>query len=210
MLPSISEIIFLIPVILLSLSVHEFSHGMVSYKLGDPTPEQAGRLTLNPISHLDPIGTLVLITTTRFGWAKPVPVNPRYYKNPRRGMMFVGLAGPGSNILLAFLFVLIAKLLGFIGLNVNLIFPRTAVEIFFQLAIIINLGLAVFNLLPIPPLDGSKILRGVLPPKFDKILYKLEGPGGMILIMVLAFTGILGKIISPIIFGLFKFLISIV
>ena len=208
MLPSLKQIIFLVPVILLSLSIHEFSHGMVSHKLGDPTPEQHGRLTLNPISHLDPVGTLVLVVTMRFGWAKPVPVNPRYYKNPRRGMMLVGLAGPGANIVLAYLFSLIAKsgLLELIGYNVNLGLARTSAQ-FFQLAIIVNLGLAIFNLLPIPPLDGSKILRGILPPRYDQYLHKLEGPGGMIVIMILAFTGILGKIISPIILGLYRLII---
>ncbi|MFW5961555.1 MAG: site-2 protease family protein, partial [bacterium] len=110
---TIYELLLLIPVLLFSLSLHEFMHGYVSYKLGDPTPQSQGRLTLNPLAHLDPMGSLVLILTRRFGWAKPVPINPNYYKNPRQGMMFVSLAGPGANFFLAALFALIARVVVF-------------------------------------------------------------------------------------------------
>ena len=194
------ELIYLIPILLLSLSIHEFSHGYVSHKLGDPTPGREGRLTLNPLAHLDPVGTLVLIFTRRIGWAKPVPVNPRFYNNPRKGLMYVGLAGPGANIVLALFFALIFRT----GV-INLIIPYFGINLFrtisefVSLAIIINLSLAVFNSLPVPPLDGSKILRGVLPSKYDEIFYKLEGPTGMMIIMLLAFTGILGRIIFPVV-----------
>ena len=201
----ILQLIYLLPILLLSLSFHEFSHGLASYKLGDPTPKNAGRLTLNPLPHLDPVGTLVLIVTRRIGWAKPVPVNPRYYDNPRQGLMLVGLAGPTANFILAFLFSLLTKpvifrFVGSIGLG-----ESTAT--FLSLAIQINLALAIFNLLPVPPLDGSKILRGFLPTKFDKYLNKLEGPAGMIILMVLAFTGYLGKIIFPVVRLLYNFLV---
>src|SRR6056297_2758463 len=117
-MPSIQELIFLIPILLMSLSFHEFSHGYASYRLGDPTPKLMGRLTLNPLSHLDLMGSLVLIITRRFGWAKPVPINPRYYSNPRKGMMLVGLAGPGSNLVMAGIFAIIFRTVMFFA-NIN-------------------------------------------------------------------------------------------
>lgn len=203
---TIYELVLLIPVLLLSLSLHEFMHGYVSYRLGDPTPKAQGRLTLNPLAHLDPIGSLVLVLTRRFGWAKPVPINPNYYKKPRQGMMLVSLAGPGANFFLAILFALIARTIGFFGsgslLQLQMSGYGNLVQtfvMFFQLAIIINLSLACFNLLPVPPLDGSKILMGILPPKFDKYIRKLEGPYGMILLLILAYTGILWGLIGPLV-----------
>ena len=203
---TIYELLLLIPVLLFSLSLHEFMHGYVSHKLGDPTPESQGRLTLNPLAHLDPIGSLVLILTRRFGWAKPVPINPNYYKNPRQGMMFVSLAGPGANFFLAALFALIARLVVFFSSSTLYQLQAAGygslvqtIFVFFQLAVIINLSLGFFNLLPVPPLDGSKILMGFLPPKFDKYIRKLEGPYGMILLLLLAYTGILWSIIGPLV-----------
>jgi len=203
---TIFELMLLIPVLLFSLSLHEFSHGYVSYKLGDPTPKNQGRLTLNPIAHLDPMGSIVLLITRRFGWAKPVPINPNYYKNPRKGIMLVSLAGPFANFFLAVVFALTARIVVFFssaGLYQlqqsgygNLV---QTIFVFFQLAVTINLALGFFNLLPVPPLDGSKILRGILPRSFDKYLRKLEGPYGMVLLLVLAYTGILWSIIGPLV-----------
>ena len=205
------EIILLIPILLLSLSFHEYSHGKVSNMLGDPTPKIMGRLTLNPLAHLDLLGSLTLIITRRIGWAKPVPINPRYYKNPRQGMMLVGLAGPAANAILALLFSIILKIvLNSAGLNIDSelkiygshpisVFTEVTINFIF-LAIIINLSLFVFNLLPLPPLDGSKILAGFLPPRFDRYFYQLEGPLGMFIIMILAISGVLGNIIGPIIY----------
>ncbi|SDL98574.1 site-2 protease family protein [Halarsenatibacter silvermanii] len=202
----IFELILVIPILLLSLSIHEFSHGMASYKKGDPTPKMQGRLTLNPLSHLDPMGALVLLLTRRFGWAKPVPINPRYYSNPRRDMMVVSVAGPASNFALALIFALALNLVGIFasgplamrmyGQSGGLLMITVQ---FLYLAVIINVSLGIFNLLPVPPLDGSKILRGVLPPSYDRYLNQLEGPLGMMLLLVLAFTGILGAIIGPIV-----------
>lgn len=193
-----------IPVLLLSLSIHEYSHGYVSYLLGDPTPKVNGRLTLNPIAHLDLIGSLVLLITRRIGWAKPVPIDPRYYKNPRKGLMLVGVAGPGSNLILAVIFALIFRtVMAFASINsVGAMSGQVSnlqyvILRFLILAIIVNLSLGFFNLLPIPPLDGSNILRGVLPRNLDKYLNKLQGPIGMILLLVLAYTGILWGMISP-------------
>ncbi|MGM0471458.1 MAG: site-2 protease family protein [Bacillota bacterium] len=185
----IAQLILLIPVLLFSLSFHEYSHGKVADLLGDPTPGLKGRLTLNPLAHLDFLGTLVLLITQRFGWAKPVEVNPRYFSNPRRGMMYVGMAGPASNILLAVLFAL---LLRFFSLGL----PRVAL-VFLKLGVGINLGLAIFNLIPMPPLDGSKILKGLLPAKYDQFIYELEAYGPFLL-MFLVFTGLLGNIIGPV------------
>jgi len=198
------ELILVIPVLLLSLSIHEYSHGYVSYLLGDPTPKQNGRLTLNPIAHLDLVGSLVLLITRRIGWAKPVPIDPRYYKNPRKGLMIVGFAGPGSNLILAIIFALIFRTVmafasinsvGAIGTQVSNL--QYVILRFLILAVIVNLSLGFFNLLPIPPLDGSNILRGLIPRNLDKYLNKLQGPIGMVLLLVLAYTGILWGMISP-------------
>lgn len=211
---TIYELLLLIPVLLFSLSLHEFMHGYISYKLGDPTPKTEGRLTLNPLAHLDLMGSLVLLLTRRFGWAKPVPINPNYYKNPRKGMMFVSLAGPGANFFLAVLFALSARAIVYFSSAVlvelqmagygNLV---QTIFSFFQLAVIINLSLGFFNLLPVPPLDGSKVLRGILPPRFDKYLRKLEGPYGMILLVALAYTGILWAIIGPLVRTMYSLLL---
>jgi len=206
--------ILVLPILLLSLSFHEYSHGRVSYLLGDPTPKMMGRLTLNPLSHLDFMGTMVLIITRRIGWAKPVPVNPRYYQNPRQGLMLVGLAGPGANIVLALGFSLLSRVFSaFSGIPIRYVLfygPSNYQEIilyFLFLGIMVNLSLAIFNLLPIPPLDGSKILRGFLSAKYDRYLNQLEGPVGMIILMLLAFTGILMQIISPILYFFLELLV---
>ncbi len=201
---NIMELILVIPVLLLSLSIHEYSHGYVSYLLGDPTPKANGRLTLNPIAHLDLVGSLVLLITRRIGWAKPVPIDPRYYKNPRKGLMLVGIAGPGSNLILAIIFALIFRtVMAFASINsvgamgTQISNLQYVVLRFLILAVIVNLSLGFFNLLPIPPLDGSNILRGLIPRDLDKYLNKLQGPIGMILLLVLAYTGILWGMISP-------------
>jgi len=205
-----TEILLIIPVILLSLSIHEFSHGKAADMLGDPTPRSMGRLTLNPIAHLDPIGALVLLLTRRFGWAKPVPINPRNFRNPQRDILLVSLAGPLSNIGLAILisfifrFVLFLLKRGAINYAVGN-FAFFLVEMI-QIGIIINLALAIFNLLPVPPLDGSKILRGVLPYRYHQYLNFLEGPYGFMIIILLLFTGVIGRVISPVIFFFYNVL----
>ncbi len=197
----VNVMILLIPVILFSLSVHEFSHGMVAYRLGDPTAYHAGRLTLNPLSHLDPVGTLMLFLV-HFGWAKPVPVDPRYFQNPRRDMLWVALAGPASNMVLALLSGLIIRVMNAnVGLTLSLPFGSQLVTMVY-LSLHLNLALAVFNLLPIPPLDGSKILGGLLPPEYDQFLYNLEryGPGvlfGLVMFGMLTGVSILWMLIGP-------------
>lgn len=197
----VNIMILLIPVILFSLSVHEFSHGMVAYRLGDPTAYNAGRLTLNPLSHLDPVGTLMLFLV-HFGWAKPVPVDPRYFQNPRRDMLWVALAGPASNMVLALLSGLTIRAMNAnVAATLSLPFGSQLVTMVY-LSLQINLALAVFNLLPIPPLDGSKILGGLLPPKYDHFLYNLEryGPGvlfGLVMFGMLTGVSILWLLIGP-------------
>lgn len=204
------ELLLIIPVILLSLSVHEFSHGKAADVLGDPTPRSMGRLTLNPIAHLDPIGALVLLLTRRFGWAKPVPINPRNFRNPARDLMVVSLAGPASNVVLAIGFSLFFRFMLFLLEMGALTYAVGSFTYFLiemiQIGMIINLALAIFNLLPVPPLDGSKILRGLLPYRYHRHLNFLEGPYGFIIIILLLFTGILGRVISPIIFFFYNIL----
>lgn len=189
------QIIILAPPFLFALTVHELAHGYIAYRLGDPTAKEAGRLTMNPLKHLDPLGVLAFIIM-KIGWAKPVPVDPRYFRNPRKDMLSVALAGPASNLLLAIASALL--------LQVLVRFPFLPLAILQPLAhmlvasVWINLMLAVFNLLPIPPLDGSKILMGILPPQAAYNYARLE-PFGFVLVLVLFYTGIIGKIILPII-----------
>ncbi|WP_022660704.1 site-2 protease family protein [Paucidesulfovibrio longus] len=152
--------------LLVALTFHEVAHGMVAYRLGDPTAKLMGRLTLNPLKHLDPLGTLIFFIA-HVGWAKPVPVNPRYFKNPRKGMLLVAVAGPAANFALALGFAALYHLFGSIeipgrdSLLYNILYPTVLIC---QTGVLVNLILGIFNLMPIPPLDGSNILAGVLPP----------------------------------------------
>ncbi|HBL35437.1 MAG TPA: site-2 protease family protein [Firmicutes bacterium] len=189
-MPELSTLILYIPIILLSLVVHEFAHGMVSYRLGDPTPKIQGRLSLNPLAHLDPFGTLMLLVTMirgfGFGWAKPVMIDPRYYRNPLKGSMLVALAGPAANITLALLFGLPLRLLnmGFWPLRLNPDLTIILIQ-FFYTGLILNLSLAFFNLLPIPPLDGSRLVRYFLRGQALLFYLRLERYGFIILFALL-------------------------
>lgn len=203
------SIIYVIPVILISLSFHEAAHAFVSYKLGDPTAKNMGRLTINPLKHLDPLGTLMMIISARtgigFGWAKPVPINPNYYKNRKQGTMLTGLAGPVSNLLLAFLS---AFPLLFININYNIdtlgqYDKITIIYNFIGMFFVSNISLAIFNLLPIPPLDGSKILTGILPSRLYFKLMQYENYVGLVFIAIVLFfskqfSDVLGFIITPV------------
>jgi Zn-dependent protease len=195
----IQRLTITIPPILLAVTVHEISHGWVAYKLGDPTAKDAGRLTFNPISHLDLFGTLAFLLTQAIGWAKPVPVNPRYFNHPRKDMIWVSLAGPASNILLAIVLAVILKLFFLIPtLGAPAMFFLKPLAYMIQIGVMINIGLAVFNLLPIPPLDGSKIMEGLLPYNLSIQYAKLE-PYGFILLLLLIFTNTIDWLIIPII-----------
>jgi len=194
--------IFSIMLFFLAVVIHEFAHGWMAYKLGDPTAKHSGRLTLNPIAHIDPIGTVILplflIMTGSpilFGWAKPVPVNFRALHNPKKDMIWVGLAGPGANIILAIIISLIIKLkVAFI--------PFQILEYFMAL----NLVLAIFNLIPIPPLDGSRVVMGLLPTKLAYQYIQLER-FGFIIIVIMLYLGLFQIIIWPIVLTILKLLI---
>lgn len=182
---AVQELIYTLPAVLLAISMHEFAHGYISYRLGDPTPKEHGRLSINPLHHLDLMGTLFLLIA-HFGWAKPVRVNPYYYKNKKWGMVAVALAGPVMNFLLAFLGIISMGVLfkvyqGHLG-AVQQFFMR-----FLNYLFIINIGLGLFNLIPVPPLDGSKVLGAILPETyyFKYMQYERYGYGLLIVLLML-------------------------
>ncbi|HHV42573.1 MAG TPA: site-2 protease family protein [Clostridiaceae bacterium] len=195
-------------VLSLSLSLHEFSHAWMALKMGDSTAADLGRLTLNPLKHLDPIGSLVFLITRRIGWAKPVPVNPARFSHRRSmrfGMMMVSIAGPLSNILLAIVSYLLSLIVQTIYLlshqgsmaNFNTFsFVGVILELLF-LMFWANLGLAIFNLLPIPPLDGYKVFGAALPDKIYYQIMQYERYIGLVFILLVFFgRGIIGRVIG--------------
>ncbi len=198
---TVSQLIIMAPPLLLALTLHEYAHGYVAYRLGDPTARDAGRLTLNPLSHLDPIGTIAFFFI-KFGWAKPVPVNPYYFKNPRKDMLWVALAGPITNLLLAVASALLLKAM--IGTATLIPYSTMLEAILVPLynmlvaSVWINLVLCIFNFLPIPPLDGGRILTGLLPENLARTYASFERYG-FIVILILAFSGVLGTVIFPVI-----------
>lgn len=207
--PQIIQYLYMVVPILLALTVHEFSHGYIAYKLGDNTAKDMGRLTLNPISHIDPIGMLMLFIIG-MGWAKPVPINIHSFEHPKRDLALSAAAGPASNFIMA----------AIVGLMFRL-FPDlvpyttdTGVILFLKMNLLyfllINTGLGLFNLIPIPPLDGSKILRGFMKDKHVYIIDYLERYGGIILIGIVLIGrflnfSIFGKFLGPLINGLVHF-----
>lgn len=197
-----------LPAILVGLTFHEFAHGLVADRLGDSTPARQGRLTLNPLPHIDWVGFLMLLIF-KFGWAKPVQVNPGNFKNisHKTGMMLVSLAGPGMNLIIALLSMAALKLLipwqgeGWSALAIPLIIPL----------VYVNLILAAFNLIPVPPLDGSKILAGILPDTGANWLYSLEQYGPLILLLLIV-TNVVGKILWPLVnflYGVLNLLVAL-
>lgn len=183
-------------VALISFTMHELCHGAVAYKLGDPTAKLMGRLTINPIHHIDPAG-LILILVARVGWAKPVPVNMRNFQDPKKGMALTALAGPASNLILAFLAMALSALLwNFASYELGWVVALCVTSNF----AVLNVGMGLFNLLPISPLDGSKILFSFLP---DNIYYKILKYERFVMIplVVLVFLGVFNTILSTLIIG---------
>lgn len=192
--------IMLVPA-LLAVTLHEVAHGYVADRLGDPTARLLGRLTLNPLKHLDPIGTLALIIF-KFGWARPVPVNYRNLRNPKGDMIWVALAGPLTNLCLAVISALLLRGLvlaqnSFQGGNLgHLVNPLSLMTAF---SLYINVILGIFNLIPIPPLDGGRILCGVLPEKYSDLLNRLEYFGFIIILFLIFYTPVWPMFLQPVI-----------
>ena len=198
---NIQTLFLIAPPILLALTFHEYAHAYVAHRYGDDTAKQSGRLSLNPLRHLDPLGT-IMIFLVQFGWAKPVPVNPYQLKNPKKDMLWISAAGPLSNMLLALVSGLLLRMLSDFSATTDRDSMAGMLILMVFLSMKINLALAIFNILPIAPLDGSKILYGLLPPRFGKMIFALERYGPFILIGLIIFgraTGvsILGGLIWP-------------
>ena len=199
---NIEKLLLIAPPILLALTFHEYAHAYVAHRFGDDTAKQRGRLTLNPLRHLDPLGT-IMIFLVHFGWAKPVPVNPSRLKNPKQDMLWISLAGPLSNMGLALVSGILLRFLNTAAGPSGQHSPVMGLLIFVVfMSLQINLALAIFNILPIAPLDGSKILAGLLPDRHANIISFLERYGPFILIGLIVigqFTGVslIGRIIWP-------------
>lgn len=196
--------------LLFAITVHEVAHGWVARRMGDRTAEMLGRLTLNPIKHIDPVGTILVPAILLiaggfiFGWAKPVPVDPRNMRHPKRDMAIVAAAGPLSNLAMAVIWALIAKL----ALTMAPILPWVSVPLVMmgKIGLFLNLILMVLNLLPLPPLDGGRVLTGFLPDPLAMKFAQIE-PYGMFILVGLMITGYLGKIIAPMVFVMERLLV---
>ena len=184
----LTELLITAAAAVLCITLHETCHGLAALALGDPTARRMGRLSLNPLKHIDLAGFLMMVVAN-FGWAKPVPINPRYFKNPRTGMAITALAGPLSNVLLSAVAAVGYTVSMFYALYLDAGVLETVAE-FCYLVFILSAGLAVFNLLPIPPLDGSKVLFSILPEETYWKLLRYERYG-MLVLMVLLLTGVL-------------------
>lgn len=191
-------------VLLIAFTVHEFAHAYTAYKLGDPTAKDQGRLTLNPMQHLDPIGTL-LIFIAGFGWARPVPVNRYHFKNPRVGGILVSLMGPISNFVLAIIGMAIMYVLVLTGLQASL--PQLVMQ-FFNLFVYLNVLLFVFNLLPLPPLDGYRIVEDLVPPRIRAKMTQYEVYGSLIFLILVIIPPLGSYTIYPIINTVIPFVIE--
>lgn len=197
--------------ILAAIILHEIAHGLVAYRLGDPTAARAGRLTLNPLPHIDPFGTVLLPLLLMvahspflFGYARPVPVNFANLRNPKRDMVLVAAAGPVTNIILAIGSALLFKRIVHLQLPADgaltnlLVAVLTPVALMAQSSVIINVVLAVFNLMPILPLDGGRVLAGLLPRRQAIAFSRLE-PFGMLIVLMLMATNVVGQVVGPVV-----------
>ncbi len=202
---NLQEILISVPITLIALSVHEFAHGLVSTKLGDPTPKMQGRLTLNPLAHLDVVGTILMVITG-FGWAKPVQINPMYYKDRVKGMALVALAGPMSNFILAFIGMFIGIFLQFIRIKSG--FDTSFLVYIMDLFVIRNLVFMVFNLIPFPPLDGFKVAGVFIPRQWYYQILQYE-QYIMYVLMFLSLTGVFSSTIGRGVMTVYGFLFDI-
>ena len=202
----LTELLVTAAAAVLCICFHETCHGLAALALGDPTAKRMGRLSLNPLKHIDPMG-LVMLVVAKFGWAKPVPINVRYFRRPKLGMAVTALAGPLSNVFLSALAAAGYTVSMFYATYYELAFLETAAE-FFYIVFYLSAGLAVFNLLPVPPLDGSKVLFALLPEEAYWRLLKYERYG-MIAMMVLLLTGVLDTPLNILRNGLTGFLAPI-
>ncbi len=193
-------------VIFCTMPIHEYAHALIATKLGDQTPRLSGRLTLNPMAHISPLGALMIVLCG-FGYAKPVSVNPRNFKDSKKGMALTAIAGPISNLIMGFLFVFLSEL--FYNLEPSLL--TSSFYYFFYFAAVVNVNLAVFNLLPIPPLDGSRILQLLIPAKYYYKFLEYERYI-VIVVFILILTGVLTKplsLISSLFLNLFEKIASL-
>ncbi|HEY1991948.1 MAG TPA: site-2 protease family protein [Gammaproteobacteria bacterium] len=196
---------------LFAITVHEVAHGWVANRLGDPTARMLGRLTLNPIKHIDPIGTIlipgVLLAIGApflFGWAKPVPITPQNFKKPRTGMAWVAAAGPGSNALMALIWLAVCWITVLVSSSVPYIRPLYFMG---EIGVMVNVVLGVLNLFPLPPLDGSRVLAGLLPREGARVLYRIE-PYGLFIVAILLATGVLSWLLFPIMNAILNLLLG--
>ncbi len=205
----LQQIIIIAIPILFAITVHEVAHGWVASKLGDQTAKMLGRLTLNPIKHIDPVGTILVPLVLSqlggfiFGWAKPVPVDWRNLRKPKRDMAWVAIAGPTANLIMVFIWALLTKIILLTGGASN--GPVLALLYMCNIGIQINAFLMILNLFPVPPLDGSRVMTAFLPPVWAYRYNQLER-FGLIIIVILLFTGVLMKILFPIVFGFIDFI----
>ena len=186
----ITSLLYRAPALLIALTLHEYAHAFVSDRLGDPTPSMEGRLTVNPLAHLDPVGTVMLVLCG-FGWAKPVEIDPRYYVDYKSGVIKVSFAGPGMNLLICF----IAVLLMTAGIHFRLL--QQSGYMFLYWIMLYNVWFAFFNLIPVPPLDGSKILEMILPGELAWNFHNISYRYGFIILMLLVFSGMVNRFIGP-------------
>lgn len=200
----VQQLAVLVLPVILAITVHEAAHGYVADRLGDRTARLLGRVTLNPLRHIDPLGTVLLplgmyaLTGFLFGWAKPVPVNPRNLANPRRDMAIVAVAGPLSNLVMAVLWSLAIVVGGWLlpvssWVGAPLLLMGAA-------GVLINAILLVLNMIPLPPLDGGRVLVGLLPPRLARLVAQVE-PYGLFVLVALLVTGVLGRLVSPLVVG---------